>query len=265
MSGGNEAEYLVEELADAKLPPKAEVLAILESLTLSFLGSLARGEDPSLHLTSRSGKNVVRDDLGRVHLGKTKTVKKLFSRGGTERFVKIWQVLELVQRLLQEDKMATQREAYYCLVNHFKDQAEFNSTLQDVVALTGCARTALGICASSSGAVAGLLTWQDEGGEPIDCSTGTSGKRIPGVIEGVRFECLGARYILIVEKDAVFTYLCGQRIWDTLPCVVVTGCGYPPLSVRATVKKLSHQFSLPVLGLFDYNPHGLRILLTYKF
>ena len=42
----------------------------------------------------------------------------------------VWQVLELVQRLLQEDKMATQREVYYCLVNHFKDQAEFNSTLQ---------------------------------------------------------------------------------------------------------------------------------------
>ena len=52
MSGGNEAEYLVEELADAKLPQKAEVLAILESLTLSFLGSLARGEDPSLHLVN---------------------------------------------------------------------------------------------------------------------------------------------------------------------------------------------------------------------
>ena len=52
MSGGNEAGYLVEELADAKLPPKAEVLAILESLTLSFLESLARGEDPSLHLVN---------------------------------------------------------------------------------------------------------------------------------------------------------------------------------------------------------------------
>ena len=90
-------------------------------------------------------------------------------------------------------------------------------------------------------------------------------QQIPGVIEGVRFQSLGASYILVVEKDAVFTYLCGQRIWDTLPCVVVTGCGYPPLSVRATVKKLSRQFSLPVLGLFDYNPHGLRILLTYRF
>ncbi len=33
-------------------------------------------------------------------------------------------------------------------------------TPTDVVALTGCARSSLGICASSSGAVAGLLLWQ---------------------------------------------------------------------------------------------------------
>ena len=89
--------------------------------------------------------------------------------------------------------------------------------------------------------------------------------QIPGIIEGVKFESQGARYILVVEKDAVFTYLCGQRIWDTLPCIVITGCGYPPLSVRAVVKQLATQFRLPVVGLFDYNPHGARILLTYKF
>ena len=81
----------------------------------------------------------------------------------------------------------------------------------------------------------------------------------------MQFESLGARYILVVEKDAVFTYLCGQRIWDSLPCILVTGCGYPPLSVRAVVKQLSNDLSLPVLGLFDYNPHGVRILLTYKY
>ena len=68
----------------------------------------------------------------------------------------------------------------------------------------------------------------------------------------------------MVEKDAVFTYLCGQRLWDSLPCVLVTGCGYPPLSVRAVIKSLSVQLAIPVLGLFDYNPHGLQILLTYK-
>ena len=31
------------------------------------------------------------------------------------------------------------------------------------------------------------------------------------------------------------------------------GCGYPPLSVRATVKQLVDQLKLPALGLFDYN------------
>ncbi len=70
----------------------------------------------------------------------------------------------------------------------------------------------------------------------------------------------------MVEKDAVFTYLCGQRLWDSLPCVLVTGCGYPSLCVRAVVSSLSTQLGgIPILGLFDYNPHGVQILLTYKF
>ena len=42
----------------------------------------------------------------------------------------VWQVLSLVYRLLSEGKMATQREAYYCLVQNFKDQNEFNCILQ---------------------------------------------------------------------------------------------------------------------------------------
>ena len=37
---------------------------------------------------SRSGKNVLRDECGRVHLGKAKSVKRLFSRAGAERYVK---------------------------------------------------------------------------------------------------------------------------------------------------------------------------------
>ncbi len=92
----------------------------------------------------------------------------------------------------------------------------------------------------------------------IDCI------QIPGCVNDVQVESLGARFILVVEKDAVFTYLCGQRLWDSLPCVLITGCGYPPLSVRSLLKTVKTTLQLPVLGLFDYNPHGLRILLTYK-
>ena len=42
----------------------------------------------------------------------------------------VWQVLALIQKLLLEGKVATQREAYYCLVQYFKNQGEFNDTLQ---------------------------------------------------------------------------------------------------------------------------------------
>ena len=72
--------------------------------------------------------------------------------------------------------MVTQREVYYCLVQHFSSQTDFNNTLQgkgpftlsfmfsnghiDVIALLHCTRSSLGIFASSSGAVAGLLLWK---------------------------------------------------------------------------------------------------------
>lgn len=42
----------------------------------------------------------------------------------------VWQTLAFIQKLLLEDKMVTQREVYYCLVQHFSSQNDFNNTLQ---------------------------------------------------------------------------------------------------------------------------------------
>ncbi len=50
--------------------------------------------------------------------------------------------------------------------------------LIDVVALTGVARASLGICASSSGGIAGQLLWKELGGDWEDCTLGTAGKRV---------------------------------------------------------------------------------------
>ena len=53
----------------------------------------------------------------------------------------------------------------------------FNS-VPDVIALTGVVRASLGICASSSGGIAGQLLWKEPGGEWEDCSVGAAGKRV---------------------------------------------------------------------------------------
>ena len=42
----------------------------------------------------------------------------------------VWQTLAFIQKLLLEDKVVTQREVYYCLVQHFSSQTDFNNTLQ---------------------------------------------------------------------------------------------------------------------------------------
>lgn len=135
---------------------------MIEHLALGFVTSVSKGEDPQLELVARSQKNVIRDSGGCLHLGKKKTIKRLFARNaaGAVKFAKIWQVLALIHKILVEGKAITQREGYYCLVNRFKNQSEFNATLQDVVALIGCTRASLGIHASSSGAIAGLVSWK---------------------------------------------------------------------------------------------------------
>lgn len=121
-----------KELSDARNLPKEEVIRMIEHLALGFVTSVSKGEDPQLELVARSQKNVIRDSGGCLHLGKKKTIKRLFARNaaGAVKFAKIWQVLALIHKILVEGKAITQREGYYCLVNRFKNQSEFNATLQ---------------------------------------------------------------------------------------------------------------------------------------
>lgn len=44
--------------------------------------------------------------------------------------IPVWQTMAFIQKLLLEDKTVTQREVYYCLVQHFSSQTDFNNTLQ---------------------------------------------------------------------------------------------------------------------------------------
>ena len=154
---------------------------------------------------SKQGRScLVTEELERRSLPKVQT----FSLSMITEVLLVWQILSLCQRLVLENKTITQREGYYSLVQHFRSQAEFNNSLQgttssndidhhsttDVVALTGCTRASLGICASGTGGVAGLLLWkvhmlwsvyptyynivQDPDGDWEDCSTPVAGKRV---------------------------------------------------------------------------------------
>src|SRR5688500_2066141 len=72
------------------------------------------------------------------------------------------------------------------------------------------------------------------------------------------------RFILLVEKETVFERLVGSGFSSAMNCIIMTGQGYPSLTCRRFLSLLSSSTKLPIYGLFDFNPDGLSILLTYQ-
>lgn len=72
-----------------------------------------------------------------------------------------------------------------------------------------------------------------------------------------------ARFILLVEKEAVFQRLSEENFAAKVNCILVTGLGFPSVSCRSFVSRLSSTTNLQVYGLFDFNPHGLAILMSF--
>nr|CAB3482208.1 unnamed protein product [Digitaria exilis] len=75
-----------------------------------------------------------------------------------------------------------------------------------------------------------------------------------------------ARYIIVVEKDAIFQRLAEDRLYNQLPCILITAKGYPDIATRFILHRLSQTFpNMPIFTLVDWNPAGLAILCTYKY
>jgi meiotic recombination protein SPO11 len=165
-----------------------------------------------------------------IRLGTELNKKEFFKH--PKGFSQIWALLSFIHDLLLNNKRATQREIYYCLVDLFKTQKEFNEVVQDVVAVLNCQRQCLGITTSARGMVTGTIEVEDKGCW-LDCTKlGTSGKLISESIGRIKSE---ARYVIVIEKDAVFQRLAEDRISDVLPCILVTACGFPDLATRSVL------------------------------
>lgn len=188
-------------------------------------------------------------------------------------FVRVWKVMEMCYKILGEGKLVTQRELFYKLLSdspkYFSCQRHVNQTIQDVVSLLRCTRQSLGIMASSRGALIGRLVLHEPEEEHIDCSIlGPSGHAITGDLNQLSRLNLSsdARYLILVEKDAIFQRLAEDRLYNQLPCILITAKGYPDIATRFILHRLSQTFpNMPIFALVDWNPAGLSILCTYKY
>lgn len=92
---------------------------------------------------------------------------------------------------------------------------------------------------------------------------GVGGKAVPPFIDKITDFESDAEFILLVEKDAAFMRLAEDRFYNKYPCIIITAKGQPDVATRLFLRKCREELRLPVLGLVDADPYGLKILSVY--
>jgi meiotic recombination protein SPO11 len=248
---------VAESAADA-------VLDSIEAALLAVTASVLAGEGFSFDVPTRNSSNVLYvPELDRIVL-QSKTTDRSFTAVASVRKAAIMaRVLQLVYDVLRKGIHVTKRDLFYTDVKLFRDQAESDVILDDVAAMLGCTRTSLHVVASDKGIVVGRLQFRDDG-DLIDCTRmGIGGKAIPPFIDKITDIRSDAQFILLIEKEAAFMRVAEDRFYNKYPCIVITAKGQPDVATRLFLKKLKATLGIPVLGLVDSDPYGLKILSVY--
>jgi meiotic recombination protein SPO11 len=180
---------------------------------------------------------------------------------------KVVMVLEVMQGLIESSSRTTKRDIFY---QHFCDlssQRELDSLVAVIVAMVQVPRLLLGVVATSKGLVVGDLCYINSEDVLVDCSLAVGGDSVPQDVVEMRDVKTSAKFVLVVEKDAVFQRLLEEGVMGGhLPSMImITGKGVPDLASRQLVYMLSMQMGLPVMIMTDCDPYGVDICMMYKY
>jgi len=175
--------------------------------------------------------------------------------------------------LIELDKHVSLRETFYILkktipgskINIVDEQKESNEAIEDVELITDALREQLHINANKLGAVAGEVVIRDRG-DLIDWSKlGSGGWSVPSNVEDIEFVKVKAKFVLYVEKSAVWERLHEDKVWKKLKCIIVASQGQATRGIRRLLQRLNVEQGLPVYVLTDFDPWGLYIYSVLKF
>ncbi|KAJ3578028.1 hypothetical protein NPX13_g2542 [Xylaria arbuscula] len=188
------------------------------------------------------------------------------------KFTAILQILHLSREALFAGRVITMRDIYYQDPELFGSQQYVNGLVDDIAFTFELGRHALNIVAADKGLIAGAVTVNFHNGTALHCNP-HHGQNIliPADAHAISGFDLGhIKWLLVIEKEpkATFRGLAASRFHDSAaagPGILVTAKGYPDLSTRQFLHKL--HTSCPLLAMYalvDFDPHGVRIMLTYK-
>ncbi|VDD92225.1 unnamed protein product [Enterobius vermicularis] len=177
-------------------------------------------------------------------------------------FTFVTRALSQIYSLLISETLATKRDLFYEQKDLYGVQRNLDQSIPKICRLLHADRISNNVLAAGRGVLMGDLKLKDND-SVLDCSLAPV--LINHVSKNAFLNC-EARFVLVVEKDAIFQKLVQEGFFPLFsPAVLVTARGYPDLATRQLLKLLSNLYHIPIYGLMDSDPHGIEIALTYKY
>ena len=188
-------------------------------------------------------------------------------------------VAEVCKQLIDADDSTSIRDLFYNLKVPIKsadgkgakelifaEQAESDPIIEDIEVAVAALREELGVHAETKGAMVGPMTIVDNGDVISLGNMGSGGWAVPSIVEPdvIQFKKNAAKYVLLIEKGAVWQRFNKDRYWESSKCMIIHGGGQPPRGVRRLVFRMHHELKLPVYVLVDNDPWGYYIYSVVK-
>src|SRR6185503_10390783 len=225
-----------ESMAARKDAVSKKTAAKIEKLAEGVLKAVEKGKNPFLDIPVRSLANASWSEKTRlIQMGSQRQKRYFFNVGMAKKFMQSFLVSEACKELIDSGKTTSIRDLYYVTKhtlgdtrhNTFEDQAESDPIIEDVEVALDALREELRVVAAGEGSMVGPITITDSG-DTIDLRRmGSGGWAVPSIVEAnvIGFRKHEAKYVLLIEKDAVWTRFNEDKYWKKNNCIIIQGGG----------------------------------------
>jgi len=252
-----------------------EIIEKLKQAAEEVVSVTKEKQNPKLKLPLRGLSNVYFDEKDQmIKLGDKQQTRSFFNIGQAKKFMQTFLIAASCKELIKSGKTTSIRDIYYNTKhtigdtdeNTFDEQDESDPIIEDIEVGFDALREELHLFANSKGAMVGNLTIVDSG-DTIDLrKMGSGGWSIPSICEPhiIQFKNCEAKFVLFVEKDAVWRRFNEDKFWVKHNCIILHGQGVPPRGVRRLLRRFADELKLPIYVLVDNDPWGLYIYSVIK-
>ncbi|XP_065661256.1 meiotic recombination protein SPO11 [Hydra vulgaris] len=246
---------------------KEEILEKIENLIKDFLIDIANNSLPKFSINKRGGNfntDYLKDSGFRMIDVVEASDVSLSHLSSLRKYTIMMVCLCHCYKLILMGKHSTKRDIYYSNVNLFVCQGYVDDCLANISCMLGIPRNSLNVLSSAKGLIYGCLKYTNQNNFTVNCYDQVT--QIPSEIESIQIIQITARYILVIEKEAIFQRLAEHGFQEKLGhSLIITGKGFPDVNTRMLLNKICKHVSIPVFALVDADPHGIEIMFVYKF